>query len=147
FQAEDGIRDFHVTGVQTCALPICRRGFPIGLAGEGRPTQHAQICPWASAGSKLAISSCPPRSCAIRRIGGTATWTTERSFAEITGSDEKLLHGELEIEVGLAPSLELAAEAENRKARHCHCADHEERFLNHAAAVTHRRHCLARVCR
>src|SRR5690606_11328831 len=31
FQAEDGIRDFHVTGVQTCALPIwpsvrcCRR--------------------------------------------------------------------------------------------------------------------------
>src|SRR5690606_39614172 len=23
-QAEDGIRVFHVTGVQTCALPICR---------------------------------------------------------------------------------------------------------------------------
>src|SRR5690625_4756297 len=23
FQAEDGIRDGHVTGVQTCALPIC----------------------------------------------------------------------------------------------------------------------------
>src|SRR5207253_7080093 len=25
FQAEDGIRDGHVTGVQTCALPIYRR--------------------------------------------------------------------------------------------------------------------------
>src|SRR5690606_40849266 len=25
FQAEDGIRDFHVTGVQTCALPISSR--------------------------------------------------------------------------------------------------------------------------
>src|SRR5690625_2282331 len=25
FQAEDGIRDGHVTGVQTCALPICVR--------------------------------------------------------------------------------------------------------------------------
>src|SRR5690606_41175715 len=25
FQAEDGIRAFHVTGVQTCALPIWRR--------------------------------------------------------------------------------------------------------------------------
>src|SRR5690606_8787510 len=25
FQAEDGIRYFHVTGVQTCALPICRK--------------------------------------------------------------------------------------------------------------------------
>src|SRR5207237_5796572 len=26
FQAEDGIRDSSVTGVQTCALPICRPG-------------------------------------------------------------------------------------------------------------------------
>src|SRR5439155_18582161 len=26
FQAEDGIRDGHVTGVQTCALPIWRLG-------------------------------------------------------------------------------------------------------------------------
>src|SRR3712207_3076232 len=26
FQAEDGMRDIGVTGVQTCALPICRRG-------------------------------------------------------------------------------------------------------------------------
>src|SRR5207253_8102568 len=28
FQAEDGIRDGHVTGVQTCALPICERLYP-----------------------------------------------------------------------------------------------------------------------
>src|SRR5690606_41074587 len=28
FQAEDGIRDFHVTGVQTCALPICWAWIP-----------------------------------------------------------------------------------------------------------------------
>src|SRR5262249_56951929 len=26
FQAEDGIRDWSVTGVQTCALPICWQG-------------------------------------------------------------------------------------------------------------------------
>src|SRR5256885_12212061 len=26
FQAEDGIRDYKVTGVQTCALPICDVG-------------------------------------------------------------------------------------------------------------------------
>src|SRR5215471_9165259 len=26
FQAEDGIRDLYVTGVQTCALPICPEG-------------------------------------------------------------------------------------------------------------------------
>src|SRR5690606_40930339 len=30
FQAEDGIRDFHVTGVQTCALPISKRVLVIG---------------------------------------------------------------------------------------------------------------------
>src|SRR5690606_37431406 len=29
-QAEDGIRDFHVTGVQTCALPIYTIGSPDG---------------------------------------------------------------------------------------------------------------------
>src|SRR5256885_5597327 len=27
FQAEDGIRDYKVTGVQTCALPICPNRF------------------------------------------------------------------------------------------------------------------------
>src|SRR2546426_11084794 len=27
FQAEDGIRDYKVTGVQTCALPICFNAF------------------------------------------------------------------------------------------------------------------------
>src|SRR5699024_12023515 len=29
FQAEDGIRDRNVTGVQTCALPICIGVFPL----------------------------------------------------------------------------------------------------------------------
>src|SRR5690606_4682293 len=35
-QAEDGIRDFHVTGVQTCALPIC------GAIDTRHQTQEAQ---------------------------------------------------------------------------------------------------------
>src|SRR5436309_15687400 len=34
FQAEDGIRDFHVTGVQTCALPIFPRR-PLGGGDRG----------------------------------------------------------------------------------------------------------------
>src|SRR5690625_1138009 len=32
FQAEDGIRDGHVTGVQTCALPISYYGYEAGQA-------------------------------------------------------------------------------------------------------------------
>src|SRR5256885_5042159 len=34
FQAEDGIRDYKVTGVQTCALPIYRRG-NLGIDADG----------------------------------------------------------------------------------------------------------------
>src|SRR5690606_15360307 len=41
FQAEDGIRDFHVTGVQTCALPILHsRTIAIKLALIGRTAIH-----------------------------------------------------------------------------------------------------------
>src|SRR5438874_11441891 len=32
FQAEDGIRDLYVTGVQTCALPISPEGFKLNTA-------------------------------------------------------------------------------------------------------------------
>src|SRR2546422_2218700 len=35
FQAEDGIRDVAVTGVQTCALPICRHAEALGLLHQG----------------------------------------------------------------------------------------------------------------
>src|SRR3712207_8525918 len=35
FQAEDGIRDIGVTGVQTCALPISGIGFYDGIFGPG----------------------------------------------------------------------------------------------------------------
>src|SRR5690606_2066022 len=35
FQAEDGIRDFHVTGVQTCALPICVIEMLDPFSGDG----------------------------------------------------------------------------------------------------------------
>src|SRR5258707_1265465 len=35
FQAEDGIRDIGVTGVQTCALPICGGGTGLGNACHG----------------------------------------------------------------------------------------------------------------
>src|SRR6266496_5480652 len=56
FQAEDGIRDLYVTGVQTCALPICRaracprsdrtRGCPVDLWRRGtssRRTRQARL--------------------------------------------------------------------------------------------------------
>ena len=38
FQAEDGIRDYKVTGVQTCALPICR------ISQRGGRMNYAMVC-------------------------------------------------------------------------------------------------------
>src|SRR5690606_878089 len=43
FQAEDGIRDLHVTGVQTCALPICEDGIGRGLALVGEDAGDAAL--------------------------------------------------------------------------------------------------------
>src|SRR5690606_40463399 len=52
FQAEDGIRDFHVTGVQTCALPIyARRHWP-------HSTRSRRSSPARADGP---IASCPCR--------------------------------------------------------------------------------------
>src|SRR5256885_9460482 len=41
FQAEDGIRDYKVTGVQTCALPICGDATVTTLCGHDKT--HPQI--------------------------------------------------------------------------------------------------------
>src|SRR5439155_16260035 len=61
FQAEDGIRDGHVTGVQTCALPISPSHFvPRITAGsifirKRRPTSAAPG--WESRSTKSCASS------------------------------------------------------------------------------------------
>src|SRR6476646_9023424 len=51
FQAEAGIRDHCVTGVQTCALPIC--------AGRG-PFERLLLSARASSGGTTSSGSCGP---------------------------------------------------------------------------------------
>src|SRR2546427_5854158 len=41
FQAEDGIRDLTVTGVQTCALPICNKMAPFNNAAVRQAFAYA----------------------------------------------------------------------------------------------------------
>src|SRR5689334_24615317 len=50
FQAEDGIRDGTVTGVQTCALPILAHaeGFSRDLVRLQSASQSADVCPMGS---------------------------------------------------------------------------------------------------
>src|SRR5690606_41194231 len=43
FQAEDGIRDFHVTGVQTCALPICLAPWTRAMADDAVPFDASTV--------------------------------------------------------------------------------------------------------
>src|SRR3712207_9499234 len=61
FQAEDGIRDIGVTGVQTCALPIWPRSSPAATPG---PSSDGS-CPWY-------VREPPPDGRGSRHVGGTA---------------------------------------------------------------------------
>src|SRR5690606_39866237 len=55
FQAEDGIRDFHVTGVQTCALPISRPRWP-------EPKRRSTVSPSAASSTTLWCAESATRS-------------------------------------------------------------------------------------
>src|SRR2546430_7706464 len=62
FQAEDGIRDLTVTGVQTCALPISRV--------EARPHPGWRLFSWALARPAPPGTRAPRLDAARRRTGG-----------------------------------------------------------------------------
>src|SRR2546428_9769159 len=77
FQAEDGIRDLIVTGVQTCALPISRSGPRDGgrrrdqsIAGGGARAPVRRASRTAERGARL----CPP----AHTGGGAATHPPRR---------------------------------------------------------------------
>src|SRR5438874_2975185 len=83
FQAEDGIRDLYVTGVQTCALPISRifllrRRRPLGIQGRrldragetrvdpDRPGGGRRRCRWNGCAPEKSVSSLRSEE---RRVG------------------------------------------------------------------------------
>src|SRR2546425_9468013 len=72
FQAEDGIRDKLVTGVQTCALPIWARA-PSGTAVRGRTPESAdQRYTWGSpvrSETNRTASPCHTGRSEERRVG------------------------------------------------------------------------------
>src|SRR2546430_15370416 len=83
FQAEDGIRDLTVTGVQTCALPILGRS-AFSYAAPSRPYVCARKYLSALGADRWSTSiacwvwPCASRACASRMLASWAPWVPEK---------------------------------------------------------------------
>src|SRR2546429_6835691 len=66
FQAEDGIRDVAVTGVQTCALPISSACWTARTATSRAPRSCLAFTATPSAGRSKSTSSIPTATGAVR---------------------------------------------------------------------------------
>src|SRR5439155_4094499 len=79
FQAEDGIRDGHVTGVQTCALPIFTRGSPASWQRYWAARSSSRPSPALGARRRPPRAASPPAGAALpapevaRPLGPAAT--------------------------------------------------------------------------
>src|SRR5690606_40302310 len=87
FQAEDGIRDFHVTEVQTCALPILRffdvwHGIPFkGFDADDFRVQHRYDECW--------VASPLLRDLYIQRFGFEPQRVVATGYARTDRSEER----------------------------------------------------------
>src|SRR2546430_10702831 len=87
FQAEDGIRDLTVTGVQTCALPICARS-------AGTPSQLISRRP-LSVGGELGAFKLPPSAARnLFRVSATVRLSPWARITAKLGPGGALLMGE-----------------------------------------------------
>src|SRR5699024_11610942 len=91
FQAEDGIRDRNVTGVQTCALPICCGRKGSALADESRrdttTTALEDLRDLGRRGSTIVMDDREPWRSEERRVGkegGSRGWQDEERNQEKT---------------------------------------------------------------
>src|SRR5437016_7338723 len=86
FQAEDGIRDWSVTGVQTCALPICancgRLGY-LNIAGRSRPNRVV----WPRCNHQKAHA--PEREDGSRQSRDSESATEPRPFPDLPPVDRR----------------------------------------------------------
>src|SRR5690606_39431448 len=69
FQAEDGIRDFHVTGVQTCALPI----FPFYHTGRFLSIPWFDVSPKTTARASSTLVTTPAMAPALRHCSSSCS--------------------------------------------------------------------------
>src|SRR5690606_32563654 len=94
---EDGIRDFHVTGVQTCALPISRTA--------SRPASPWALCSFPSSSwSPAGVKRCTGSSTSSRPSLSCGSSSSDRAPAAHAGRSRKKQPGADGARSGLLPS-------------------------------------------
>src|SRR3989475_6819510 len=88
FQAEDGIRDLTVTGVQTCALPICTTRATSPMVTGALP-RMATTTPWISCGVRSRPMPRMISDCSPRRIRPPPTLRLDLDRASLTSSSDR----------------------------------------------------------
>src|SRR5690606_39893224 len=112
FQAEDGIRDFHVTRVQTCALPIFEKknALVIDIKGkdnfttaitESSKTSYWNIFALGFIGGLIALLT----PCVFPMIPLTVSFFTKRSTNRQKGISNAILYGAFIVIIYLLLSL------------------------------------------
>src|SRR3989442_7279525 len=87
-QAEGGIRDADVTGVQTCALPICVAAWGYDWYVNGGPNQYRPVqIPTGILTNVVAITGGAGHSLALRQDGTVVAWGDNRSEERRVGKE------------------------------------------------------------
>src|SRR5690606_40957535 len=91
FQAEDGVRDFHVTGVQTCALPISLPGKTKQLIAVA--VAHVTQCPYCIRGhTQAALKAGATEQEIMEAIWVAAEMRAGAAYAHSTLALNTMLH-------------------------------------------------------
>src|SRR5699024_11808155 len=110
-QAEDGIRDRNVTGVQTCALPICSLGIVLGGSGNGE---------------QIAANKVPGARCALAWSVETAKLAREHNNAQLIGLGGRMHSEEEALAIVDAFIAQEGSEAERHQRRIDILAEYEK---------------------
>src|SRR5690606_40010743 len=93
FQAEDGIRVFHVTGVQTCALPISLRRIMSGAFSSIRRFRRLlRLITRRYRSFRSEVAKRPPSSGTSGRRSGGSTRSEERRVGKECRSRRREYH-------------------------------------------------------
>src|SRR5689334_23683366 len=105
FQAEDGIRDGTVTGVQTCALPI----WP-DRKNSGRPTDSSMALMWCD------TAGCDSRSASAARATPPVR---DRKSTRLNSSHSSISYAVFCLKKKKKKKIQQNTEVEERKQRGC----------------------------